>query len=46
MKVVFTNMHFIQLNRTDVIVVDLHFSHRLTQYPECTPKTGKNICLG
>jgi len=46
MKFVFTHKHFIRLNRTDAIVVDLHFSHRLTQYPERAPKAGKNICLG
>jgi len=45
MKVVFAHLHFIRLNRTDAIVMDLHFSHRLTQYSERTPKAGKNICL-
>jgi len=44
-SIVFTHIHFIRLNRTDALVMDLHFSHRLTQYPERAPKAGKNICL-
>lgn len=42
----YTYIRFILLNGADTIVSDLHFSRRLTQYPEHVPKSGKNICLG